>query len=399
MTSSQKFDTRNAVVIIDWNISGHHPTYLKEYLLAFAEGKIPAVVLSPKPPLLDPMPQFIAWREIPTIAWIKKRKKWGTSIARWRYARILLAALRNGQAALDIRCSQVFFGCFHENQSKIASSVMKAFQLPAAGLYIHAGIFHSGEYVRNTRLTRKVMGLLRQPLLQTIFMLDEDMMQTVSEFSEKKIVFLPDVTDCSIDVEDPLPTRLGLEPKTRPVIGLLGHLRPSKGVAEMVEFALSNKELDVTFLLAGSCRWEEFPPEQEALIKRAVAEDPRVVFYPEQIPDGSPYNSLVRACDLLWAVYRDCPHSSNTLSKAAVFERPVIVADGYLMARQTREYALGEVVPADNLAAMRDIIQSILDAPEDWRRHASPRWEAFRELRSNTSFRSILREWAGSRKT
>ena len=394
MPRTQPTTVRDGVLIIDWNTSGHHPTYLKEYVLAFAEQNIPLVVLSPEPPLFDVLPSCVAWREIPMISWMRKRKWCGTPVARWRYARILLAALRDGEGALGCHCSRVFFGCFHENQSKISSRAIRAFGLPAAGLYIHAGIFHSGEYKQDTRLTRKVRDLLRQPLLEKVFMLDEDMMGAVAEFSGKETAFLPDVTDCSIDDSDPLPASLGLVPKTRPVIGLLGHLRPSKGVAEMIEFTRSEPDLNATFLLAGSCRWEEFPPEQEALIKSAILEDPRIVFYPERIPDGSPYNSLIRACDVLWAVYRDCPHSSNTLSKAAFFERPVIVADGFLMARQTREYGLGEVVHGDDPAALRVALQPMLVDPEGWHRRNLPRWHEFRELRSNARFRSILLDWA-----
>lgn len=388
-------EDRQAIVIIDWNTSGHHPTYLKEYTLAFASRGIHAVVLSPAPPLIDPLPACIAWREIPTNDWMRERKWCTTPIARFRYARIIAAAMRDGEAALGRTATRVFFGCFHENQSKTASRIMKTLGLPAAGLYLHAGIFHSGAYQKDTRLTRKVTDLMHQPLLDTIYMLDEGMMETVADFSGKKTAFLPDVTDCTLDDDEPLPAKLGLLPKKRPIIGLLGHLRPSKGVAEMIQFANSEPELDVTFLLAGSCRWEEFPPEQAAMIQRAVKEDERVVFHPKRIPDGSPYNSLIRACDVLWAIYHDCPHSSNTLSKAAFFERPVIVEDGYLMARQTREYALGEVVPPHDPAALRTTLHSMLDDPAGWRDRNSPRWREFRELHSNERFGEIMRSWAG----
>jgi hypothetical protein len=90
----------------------------------------------------------------------------------------------------------------------------------------------------------------------------------------------------------------------------------------MIAFALSVPELDVTFLLAGSCRWEEFPREEEEMIKKAMSEDSRILFYPERIPEEASYNALVQACDALWAVYRDSPHSSNTLRRPLTSRNP-----------------------------------------------------------------------------
>lgn len=397
MPRSEPSNRPAAVAIIDWNVSGHHSTYLREYVLAFAERNIPVVVLSPEPPALDAVPPSVVWREIPTIAWMKKRQMFGMPVARWLFARRLAAAMRDAEAALGVRCSRVLFGCFYENQAKIAVRVMATLGLPAAGLYLQAGVFHSGKHLLRCKLARKVEGLFRQPWLETVFMLDEGMIETVAAFSGKPVVCLPDITDCTIDEADPLPAKLGLIPKTRPVIGLLGHLRPSKGVVEMIAFARSEPDLDATFLLAGFCRWAEFQPEEEELIKRAVAEDPRIIFHPERIPAETSYNALVRACDVLWAVYRDCPHSSNTLAKAACFERPVVVADGFLMARLARRYALGDAVSPGDAAALRNALLPMLADPVGWRACHSPRWAEFRDEHSNARFRSLLCEWALSR--
>src|SRR5690606_17180288 len=120
--------------------------------------------------------------------------------------------------------------------------------------------------------------------------------------------------------------------------------RPSKGVATMARLAVEHPELDATFLFAGEVEWRAFSAEELGWIKRARELRGRVVFHGRRIPDEASYNALVRACSVLWAVYPNSPHSSNTLTKAAVFERPVLAADGHLMARRIREYRLGEVV-------------------------------------------------------
>jgi glycosyltransferase involved in cell wall biosynthesis len=313
-------------------------------------------------------------------------------IARWLFARRLLKVLRQAERSFGVSCSRVFFGCFHENQSKIITRAISTLRLPASGLYVQAGIFHSEKYLTRCKLTRKVERLFKHELLKKIFMLDEEKMNVVANFSGKPVQYLPDITDCSVDDSDPLPRQLGLEPKIRPIIGLLGHLRPSKGIRELISFARSTPDLDVSFLLAGSCRWEEFETEDVKYIKQAIQEDSRIVFHPERIPTETSYNALVRACDVLWAVYRDCPHSSNTIAKAAFFEKPVVVAEGYLMARQTRKYRLGEVVPRDEPSPLKKALSQMLNDPEGWRTRNNPRWLDFRREMSNESFRSLLRE-------
>jgi glycosyltransferase involved in cell wall biosynthesis len=386
--------SREAAIVIDWNTSGHHPMYLREYALAFAGKGLPVLVLSPEPPALDPLPPCVIWRGIPTVGWMKKRQFFGMPFARWLFARHVSSIIREAQTTEDIHCKKVFFGCFHENQSKLSSRLISTMGIPAAGLYVQAVMFHSGKHLKDCKVRHKVEALLKHPLLDTVFMLDEAMMETIGAYCGKKVVFLPDISDCTAISDDPLPGKLGLVPKTRPVLGLLGHLRPSKGVAEMIAFARSVPELDATFLLAGSCNWKEFPPAEEEAIKRAVAEDPRIVFHPERIPEESSYNALVRACDVLWAVYRDSPHSSNTLAKAAYFKRPVVVADGYLMARRTRRYALGAVVPENDAAAMREVLLPMLADPAGWLAAHPPRWDEFHKDNSNARFRETLREWA-----
>jgi glycosyltransferase involved in cell wall biosynthesis len=385
---------RNAVAIIDWNISGHHPTYLREYTLAFSEKKIPVIVLSPEQPDIAPLPPSVAWKKIPTTTWMKRRQLFGMPIARWLFARKLLKVLRQTERTFGVSCFRVFFGCFHENQSKIITRAISTLRLPASGLYVQAGIFHSEKYRVRCKLTRKVECLFKHELLEKIFILDEEKVDVVANFSGKPVQYLPDITDCSVDDLDSLPRQLGLEPKIRPIIGLLGHLRPSKGIREMISFARSTPDLDVTFLLAGSCRWEEFETEDVEYIKRAIDEDSRIVFHPERIPSEASYNALVRASDVLWAVYRNCPHSSNTIAKAAFFEKPIVVADGYLMADRTRRYSLGVVVAENDATALRAAILPMLSDPAGWRSRNLPRWEEFRRDHSNECFRESLREWA-----
>lgn len=384
----------DGLLLIDWNTGGHHQTYLREYVSSFSDSDQPVVVMCPEDPSPDFHSENMIWNEIPTMQWLKSHQQLGMLVARWRYAKLVAGMLRKLERQHGIRCSRVFFGCFYENQSKLVAALMRELGLPSSGLYLQAGVFHARAQQSRSKSLRKVGLMLRHPMLDRIFMLDQGMIEQVADYTGKTVVHLPDITDHSKDGDDSLPRELGLIPKVRPVIGLLGHIRPSKGVAEMIAFARSVPELDATFLLAGSCRWAEFPPEEEEMIKRAVAEDPRIIFHPERIPEETSYNALVRACDVLWAFYRDSPHSSNTLAKGAFFERPVVVAEGHLMARVTRRYSLGAVVEKNDMTALREVLVPMLADPNGWLAANPPRWEEFRRDNSKECFGERLREWA-----
>ncbi len=60
---------------------------------------------------------------------------------------------------------------------------------------------------------------------------------------------------------------------------------------------------------------------------------------------------MIDAADVVFCAFDDFPFSSNTLTKAAVFEKPVVVSEGYLMAERVRSYRTGEVVPQGNAEA------------------------------------------------
>ena len=281
MTRSE--DSRHApVAIIDWNAGGHHLTYLREYVLAFAERDIPTVVMSPHPPAIDPFPPSAVWMEIPTISWIRERKSTGTAIARWRYARHLAAVMREAEKSLGSRCARALLGCLYENQAKIASRVITTLGLPCAGLYLQAGVFHSGEHLGDGKLARNTRNVLRHGLLERVFMLDGEMADTVSNLSGKPVVLLPDVTDCSIVDDHPLPAQLGIPVGKRPVIGLLGHLRPSKGVTDLIVFARSEPALDTCFLLAGSCDWNDFSADEKQELLELLGELQRLLLLEPQ---------------------------------------------------------------------------------------------------------------------
>ena len=88
------------------------------------------------------------------------------------------------------------------------------------------------------------------------------------------------------------------------------------------------------------------------------------------------------ASEVLFAAYHDFPHSSNILTKAAIFQKPVIVSDGYLMAERVRRYRLGEVIQQKNPELCAAALRRILTDRQAWLEEHQPRWEEYRTANS-----------------
>ncbi len=71
-------------------------------------------------------------------------------------------------------------------------------------------------------------------------------------------------------------------------------------------------------------------------------------FHFGHIPDQGSFNSLLSISDILCAAYEEFPHSSNILTKAAAFQKPVLVDEKYAMGERVRTYNLGMCVSVND---------------------------------------------------
>jgi glycosyltransferase involved in cell wall biosynthesis len=113
-----------------------------------------------------------------------------------------------------------------------------------------------------------------------------------------------------------------------------------------------------------------------------------------RISDERIFNSVIQACDVIFAAYLDFPNSSGILTKAAVFRKPIIVSDGYLMAERTRKYDMGEVVPEGDVQAAGSAIRKILKDQGSWLLEHRPKWQEYHREHSYgrlvTSYAALL---------
>lgn len=83
--------------------------------------------------------------------------------------------------------------------------------------------------------------------------------------------------------------------------------------------------------------------------KKLLLPPENFMLIPAYISDEGIFNSIISVSDIVFAVYKDFKNSSNMITKAAFFHKPIIVSDRYLMGRRVQDFGIGVAVPEDDI--------------------------------------------------
>jgi glycosyltransferase involved in cell wall biosynthesis len=238
--------------------------------------------------------------------------------------------------------------------------VDRIFAWPWAGLYLQPFTFRI-QQSRRWRLLAKFFpgyGAACARQCRAALTLDEGIAAAMTSALNKPVVAMPDVTD--VTVPDPA-NELAREIRSKGghllVVGSIGVLSKRKGVLTLIEAA----KLRIPgwfFVFAGPLSETEFSPAELSAIKEFAGRAPdNCLFRFASIPDGAAFNAVIAACDVLYANYRCFSYSSNILTKAALFQKPVIVSDQFLIAERTAKFQMGWCLPEDDLPALTDYLK------------------------------------------
>ncbi len=175
----------------------------------------------------------------------------------------------------------------------------------------------------------------------------------------------PDPTDIRLPpAGDPswgLASKIREFARGRPVVSLVGHLQRTKGLEEFTRAAKDESLRDVVFFLGGEVNWGEIDNRVREELLSIWEQSPNILTHLQRIKDEQTLNAVIAQSSVVYAAYTDFPNSSGILTKAAAFERPLIVSDGYLMAERTRAYRLGEVVKEGNMEQIKAALRRLCD--------------------------------------
>jgi glycosyltransferase involved in cell wall biosynthesis len=211
----------------------------------------------------------------------------------------------------------------------------------------------------------------------------------------KPVLVFPDFTEDTLPAnksEDGLIQKIHTFACGRPIISLIGHLHWTKGLTVFTEAARQPSLNDCFFFLGGQLSWADTEKNIQIELQHAWETAPNILTHFQRITTESTLNSIINGSDIISASYISFPNSSNILTKAAFFEKPVVVSDGYLMAERVREFNLGEIVPEGDSEALAGAIRSMLAPGYREKLRQRARWEDYRQLHSLDRLKKVMHE-------
>ena len=169
-------------------------------------------------------------------------------------------------------------------------------------------------------------------------------------FPNKHFCFLPDITDSELPVE---PSALAIDIKRRAagrrIVFMGGSIGKQKNLAQWIGLILNLDPAQWYFVQVGRINHNNLLPEDTQALAHIQRQSPENLYlHADYLQDETSFNAIIAAADVIFAVYRDFYRSSNMLSKAAYFEKPILVADQCLMGERVTQYEIGVAVPFDS---------------------------------------------------
>jgi glycosyltransferase involved in cell wall biosynthesis len=160
----------------------------------------------------------------------------------------------------------------------------------------------------------------------------------------------PDVADLELALEPPpMANQIRRLAAGRTIILQIGTITPHKGIVTLLDVIAKADPRRFFFALVGEVYWQHFGRDEQRLRDFYVQTPENVLVQEGYVSEESEYNSLITACDIIYAVYDGFDSSSNSLTKAAGLRRPIVAAKGTLMGERIVSSEIGTVVTSGDV--------------------------------------------------
>lgn len=388
------------VFIVDIYTSGHHLTYIQLFTKLFQQIGYKVIILLPK----------VSSKEIEVSNLIKNN-----SFAQIFYFDYLNSpSIRGRIAGRDevIKKWEAISESIKANQGQVKGPMFAFFPYldPFLGPYIRVQDLDKvfpyrwgGVYMNppNCRVPQS-FGWLRKGILshhnllkskncKTVFVYDPLCAEILSRHTKTQVIPIPDIIDDSSPNHNFEPRSEIIEKaKGRKIISLLGSISKRKGLLTLLQ-VVPFLQKHFFFLIAGKLDIHSFNESDMLYIKETIKHySDDILFYDERIPTESDFNALIEISDIIFATYQNFYTSSNLVSKAAFFKKPIIVSKGFLMEEVVNRYQLGLAVESNNNTELVNSLNEMI-SPEYIERYKRENKSAeYCALFSDTNLCSLL---------
>lgn len=204
------------------------------------------------------------------------------------------------------------------------------------------------------------------------YFLDEKVCEAYqTQMPERNFEYLPDIADTSLPSQPSvLAKKIAQKAAGRKVVFMGGSIGKQKNLARWLELIKLANPKEWFFVQIGRLNHNNLLPEdRQALAALVKKPNDNLWLHPEYVPDERTFNEIISISSVIFAVYRDFARSSNMLSKAAYFEKPLLVAKGQLMAMRVETYKIGVAVDQDSAVSMHQgllMLDSILNIKDNF---------------------------------
>jgi glycosyltransferase involved in cell wall biosynthesis len=365
-----------SIALVDWSWVGHHPMYFRQLLLGFRASGVQVLAMCPEDTIsemsewLEAQPNSLELLDFVEFQPVRHLREWRFlpdflrgRVQGLRMFGTLSNSIRKWELQTGNRISLVFFATIYDYHFRNFHHARRVFRYPWSGIHLHSLAFRTPMTpVSPTNCLPCPEKFLSDPSMKSICVLDEGAIEHTHVLCKGKPVFeFPDIT--ATETEDPfsggtLAAKLLGFANGRKIVVCLGHLKKTKGILELCLAARDPRLQDVFFFFGGEVDWTGMSRQEVETITKTWEQSPNVLIHTIRITDDSAINGVILAADVVYAAYTNFPNSSNMMTKAAFFERPIIVSDGFLMAERVEAHQTGKVVPEGDVSA---IVSAILD--------------------------------------
>ncbi|MEG1585426.1 MAG: hypothetical protein RR346_00970, partial [Bacteroidales bacterium] len=326
--------------IIDCSVSGHRETYYKQFARTLHDAGHDVVLIAPQNEGLPADISFVKINHKPELP-LSECKPLQKKMRILHNALIRIENLISLKAQLSqINPDFLFFACLDDMLPVLNGSAWMDRLIPFrwSGLLVQAALPPYCKFRPDVRPA------LKSKNCTGVGTLNEYATKSLSSFQQRLVVF-PDFADISAPAPNyQLAQQLRLRAKGRKIISLLGSIHPRKGIERYLRCCELLDADQYFFLIAGKPSLSARLSDQ---LKKFEEDHPNCLFSLDRIPDEPSFNALVNESDLIFAVYNNFSGSSNLLTKAAAFHKPVLVGESLCMSRRVQAYGIGISI-ADN---------------------------------------------------